>query len=136
MRIRVFRYIEEVDAFDVTEQYASLVDLIGLAEWNPVVWIGRYFSLDNDFGEHWFDNWDAREAQRELAEKHGLDANKLLIIDPERFCNGADGPCHSPEMRKRQLCHARAASRSETFIGLHVFEERDEALSACEVGRS
>ncbi len=26
----------------------------------------QYFMLDNDYGEHWFDNWDKRE---EIQEK-------------------------------------------------------------------
>ena len=24
-----------------------------------------------------------------------------MIVDPERFQNGKDGPCHTPELRKR-----------------------------------
>jgi hypothetical protein len=101
MRIRVFTYFPEVVAFGVTPEYRELAEQLGLAEWNPVVWIGRLFVLDNDFGEHWFDNWDARESRRALAERHGLDANTLLIIDPDRFQDGADGPCNSPEFRAR-----------------------------------
>jgi hypothetical protein len=97
----VFRYLPDVDAFDVTPEYRALADLLGLAEWNPVVWIGRLFTLDNDVGEHWFDNWDAREARRAVAEHHGLDANNLLIVDPDRFQNGVDGPCNTPEFRAR-----------------------------------
>ena len=49
--------------------------------------------MDNDFGEHWFDNWDLRE-QRGLSEKH-------LVVDPDRFKNGANGPCNTAEFRKR-----------------------------------
>ncbi|MDO7876653.1 hypothetical protein Q5H93_18045, partial [Hymenobacter sp. ASUV-10] len=53
----------------------------------------------NDYGEHWFDNWDLREMRREQAAALGLDETELLIIDPERFENGKDGPCHSAEER-------------------------------------
>ena len=57
--------------------------------------------MDNDVGEHWFDNWAARDERRALAGRHGLDADKLLIVDPGRFQDGSDGPCHTPELRRR-----------------------------------
>jgi hypothetical protein len=50
--VRVFKYIEQLDAFVVTEEYRQLADQLGLTEWHPVVWIGRLFILDNDYGEH------------------------------------------------------------------------------------
>jgi hypothetical protein len=101
MRVKVFRYLSELDAFDVTDEYRELAGLLGLTEWNPVVWIGRLFLMDNDMGEHWFDNWDLRDARRELAVRHGYDPDLLLIVDPERFQDGRDGPCHPPELRAR-----------------------------------
>jgi hypothetical protein len=99
--VKIFRYIEELDAFVVTDEYNTLATTLGLVEWTPVVWIGRLFTMDNDFGEHWFDNWDLREERQEKAEKMGLDENELLIINPDRFKDGRDGPCHGPEQRKR-----------------------------------
>ena len=98
--VRVFEYIEELDAFKVSKKFAEISDLLGLSEWNYAVWIGRLFILDNDYGEHWFDNWDEREAIADKAAKFGIDENDLLIIVPERFANGADGPCNPPEIRK------------------------------------
>ncbi len=91
--VRIFRYLDDRDAFVVTETYRDIADTLGLTEWSPVVWIGRLFTLDNDFGEHWFDNWDLRE-QKGLSEDY-------LLIDPNRFADERDGPCHSPEFRKR-----------------------------------
>lgn len=85
--------MDDLDAFVVDETYREIAVTLGLAEWSPVVWIGRLFALDNDFGEHWFDNWDLRE-QKGLSEEY-------MIIDPDRFKNDRDGPCHSPEFRKR-----------------------------------
>jgi hypothetical protein len=99
--LKVFQYIADLDCFVVTEQYRRIADELGLFERSPVVWIGRLFLLDNDFGEHWFDNWELREQLRPEAEKRGIAYEDLLIIDPERFQNGADGPCHTPELRKR-----------------------------------
>lgn len=99
-RIKVFQYLKELDAFTVTKEFAEVSDLLGLTEWNYAVWIGRFFTLDNDYGEHWFDNWDERES---LSEKFGnleITENDLLIVVPERFADGKDGPCNPPEIRK------------------------------------
>jgi len=72
--IRVFRYIDVLDAFVVTDEYRRIADRLGLIEWNPVVWIGRLFAMDNDFGEHWFDNFEERQAKEIEAAKLGLDS--------------------------------------------------------------
>ena len=98
--IRVFRYIEEIDAFIVTPEFSKLADYLGLTEWHPVVWLGRLFTRDNDFGEHWFDNWDERENRAAKAKELGLDSADLMIVVPDRFQDGQDGPCHPPELRK------------------------------------
>ena len=54
--IPVFKYIPEIDAFILDPTFKRIANELGLNEWHEVVWIGRYFALDNDFGEHWFDN--------------------------------------------------------------------------------
>jgi hypothetical protein len=100
MTIRVFRYLEELDAFLVTEEFSQLADHLGLTEWHPVVWIGRLFRLDNDVGEHWFDNWDERSLLEEKAKELGIDPSNLMVIVPERMADGRDGPCHPPSLRK------------------------------------
>lgn len=100
-RIKVFKYIEQLDAFVPTEEYRQIADRIGLMEWNPVVWIGRLFMLDNDYGEHWFDNWEERETLEEKAKKLGIQSHQLLIVVPDKFKNDKDGPCHPPKIRKR-----------------------------------
>jgi hypothetical protein len=41
--VRVFAYLERLDAFVVTDEYSRIAERLGLAEWNPVVWIGRLF---------------------------------------------------------------------------------------------
>ena len=99
--LKVFRYIDELDGFVVDDAYREVADRLGLSEWNSVVWIGRLFALDNDYGEHWFDNWELREQKKAEAEALGLDYEELMIVDPERFQNGADGPCNTGELRKR-----------------------------------
>lgn len=99
--VKVFHYIEALDAFIVTDEYNQIAHTLGLHEWTPVVWIGRLFLLDNDYGEHWFDNWDLREQIADDAQQYGVDPDKLLIIDPERFQNGRDGPVHSLKIRKQ-----------------------------------
>ena len=99
--IRIFQYLDDLDAFLVTEEYHELAERLGLIEWHPAVWIGRLFALDNDFGEHWFDSWDEREAQAVEARKRGLEPERLLVVVPDRFQDGRDGPCHPPEIRKR-----------------------------------
>jgi hypothetical protein len=99
--IKIFRYLADLDCFVVSDEYQRIADQLGLFEWSPVVWIGRLFTLDNDYGEHWFDNWHLREPLEEAAAQRGLSYEELLIIDPERFQNGKDGPCHPPAFRKR-----------------------------------
>jgi hypothetical protein len=100
LTIHPFDYIEELDAFVLTEEFKTASDLLGLAEWHAAVWIGRLFTLDNDLGEHWFDNWEEREAMETRAQELGIDATDLMIVVPDRFADGRDGPCHPPELRK------------------------------------
>ncbi len=59
--MKVFDYIPELDCFKINEGFSKFVYSLGYDDWNAVVWVGRLFSLNNDFGEHWFDNWDLRE---------------------------------------------------------------------------
>ena len=99
--VRVFTYIDQLDAFMVTDEYRDLADWLGLTEWHPVVWIGRLFTLDNDYGEHWFDNWEEREVLADAARQLGIASDALMIIVPERFKDDADGPCHPPTLRKQ-----------------------------------
>jgi hypothetical protein len=98
--MKVFRYIPDIDAFVATDEYKEVARLLGIEEWTPVVWIGRLFCMDNDFGEHIFDNWDERELVEAKQAQLGITDN-LLIVVPERFTDARDGPCHSPEQRKR-----------------------------------
>ncbi len=65
------------------------------------MWIGRFFILDNDVGEHWFDNWDLRADRADAAARLQRDTDRLFFIDPDRFQDGAYGPCHSPDARAR-----------------------------------
>jgi len=98
-QIKVFQYIEKYDAFEVTPEYYEATGYLGLHEWTPVVWITRLLTMDNDFGEHVFDNWDEREA---LEDRHGeKDLSHLLIVVGNRFQDGRDGPCNSDEFRKK-----------------------------------
>ncbi len=99
--VRVFKYINQLDAFVVTDEYRHLADQLGLIEGHPVVWIGRLFTLDNDYGEHWFDNWDERAALEDEAQKLGIASDQLMIIVPDKFTNDHDGPCHTPIFRKQ-----------------------------------
>jgi hypothetical protein len=98
--VRIFEYISELDAFRITDGYQRLADRLGLTEWHAAVWIGRLFTLDNDYGEHWFDNWDEREAVEEKARELGFESDELMILNPERLATEWDGPCHSRELRK------------------------------------
>ena len=98
--VRVFRYVEELNAFLVTDEFNSITDQLNLAEWTPVVWIGRLFCMDNDVGEHWFDNWHEREKLKSQAKAMGIEEYNLMIIVPGKFQDGQDGPCHSDEFRK------------------------------------
>ncbi len=100
-KIKIFQYIEKGDFFVPTEEYQELAESLYLTEWNSVVWIGRLFAMDNDFGEHWFDNPEALEERAAAAEKLGYQEHEILVLDPDRFQDGRDGPCHSAELRKQ-----------------------------------
>lgn len=93
-KIKIFDCAPDRDILTVTRAYGAIAEALGLCEWNPVVWLGRLFLMDNDLGEHWFDNWELREAR-------GAGFEEALIVDPARFQDGRDGPCHSDEFRKR-----------------------------------
>lgn len=128
--IKIFRYLPELDIFSITEEYKEISSQLQITEWNPVVWIGRFFSLDNDYGEHWFDNWDERnELAEKIAEKHNLPPKckdyteilvrwhekvssamkehydidgpeQALIISPSRFTPRFNDAYHTDEQRK------------------------------------
>src|SRR2546425_1989193 len=98
--VQVFEYIPELDAFLITQEFQRLASYLGLREWHAAVWIGRLFTLDEDYGEHWFDNWDEREALEPQAKALGIDTSDLMVINPARFARGGDGPCNPPEIRK------------------------------------
>ena len=99
--MRIFRYHPEVDAFELTPEYTALTEVLDLGGWEAFAWIGRLFSLDNDVGEHWFDNWELRRQRAEAAACQGLSEGALLIIDPCRMADGRDGPCNTDEFRAR-----------------------------------
>nr|WKN37337.1 hypothetical protein K4G66_01275 [Tunicatimonas sp. TK19036] len=98
--MKPFRYILELDAFVLTEDYQHIASYLGIKGWKQYAWIGRLFTLDNNYGEHWMDNWELREIKASKAEALGYDELELLIINPSRLQNEKDGPCHSEEIRK------------------------------------
>ena len=125
--VHIFEYLADLDCLVISEPYRQIADELGLSEWHPAVWIGRFFMLDNDYGEHWFDNWDLREQLEPAAARRHLRAEKLMIVDPERFQNGRDGPCHTPEMRKRfwtDVLRSLELSYELLFAEARVFNEK------------
>ena len=99
--IKIFKYLEDLDCFVIDGAYKKIAHELGLTEWHEAVWIGRLFALDNDYGEHWFDNWHLREPLEDKAKKLGFDSTELFTIDPDRFKNDIDGPCHDDLERVR-----------------------------------
>lgn len=71
MNVKVFQYIEELDAFLPTKEFKDIVGKLGLAEWNYAVFIGRLLCMDNDYGEHVFCCSDEREELTDKVEKMG-----------------------------------------------------------------
>ena len=98
--VKIFNYIEELDCFVFTEEFKTISNELNIVEWHEGVWIGRLFFLDNDVGEHFFDNWNEREEIEKKAEKFGLDINQLMIVVPERFYIKREPPSHTHEHRK------------------------------------
>lgn len=128
---KIFEYIPDLDAFKATREYECIARVLNLCEWNPVVWIGRFFALDNDYGEHWLDNHDERDklaeekfglpgkekwkelpcndlqanysrAEEKLKEQYGVPTfERLYLAVPEKFAQREKETSHSPEQRKR-----------------------------------
>lgn len=124
--IKIFNYIQDLDCFIVDPYYKRIADYLGLTEWNEVVWIGRFFALDNDIGEHWFDNWELRDQIGTKAAEIGIEYDDLLILDPDRFKNDWDGPCHSPENRMqfwRDVLISLNLSPETLFAEARLFNE-------------
>ena len=124
---KVFDYIIELDAFTVNGEFSKLVEKLKISEWSPVVFIGRYLCLDNDYGEHWFDNWELRESPDFVrrARSLGYEPEFLMIIDPRKFYREIrnkegkiiDGPCHPPELRKAFWTDVlKSLTLSESFL--------------------
>lgn len=113
--IRIFKYIEELDCFVANPAYKDIADYLGLNEMGEMAWIGRFFTMDNDFGEHWFDNWDLREAIEEKAGKMGFDVTELYFVEADRFKDNKDGPCHT--------WTARALFWKDVLMSLHLGHE-------------
>lgn len=99
-KIKVFDYQEELDCFTVTKEFKSIAYDLGIADWSPVVFIGRYFMGDNDYGEHWMDQWELRDQKREKVNQLGIEYTDMMIINSKLFADGEDGPCHTDELRK------------------------------------
>ena len=100
MEIKVFNYIEKLDGFVVTAEFKQICNHLGLFGWHGTAWMGRYFTLDNNYGEHWFDNWDLRAEKGATGKLLNIGEHDMLLIDPERFINKNDGACHTDIQRK------------------------------------
>lgn len=103
VRIKVFDYHPQLECLTFTPGFEQMSLDLGLCEWHPGVWLGRLFCMDNDFGEHWFDNWDERERLAKKKEELGIegpDYDDMMIVLPRRFQDGRDGPCHEADFRR------------------------------------
>lgn len=97
LRVKVFDYLPELDAFLCTDLFKRVNRLLGLEEWTPVCWIGRLFARDQDFGEHWFDNWDDRSRLEARGLRFdfpaGEDWGTVLVVNPVAFRQPRDKTC-------------------------------------------
>ncbi|MFN0035117.1 MAG: hypothetical protein ACKVUS_08625 [Saprospiraceae bacterium] len=133
-KVKIFKHLKELDAFVLTEEYKRIAEHLGLDGWERYAWIGRLFTMDNDFGEHWFDNWELREQMADEAEKLGFDEDELLIVDASRFADTKDGPCHTDTFRKRFWMEV--LQNLELSPDLIIEEARANFQSAKELGIS
>lgn len=120
--IKIFDYLEEIDAFFPTREYLEFArNTVLNSEWTPVVWLGRLVMMDCDHGEHIFDNWDLRDLYRKkyqdfdftiLNKYEGLNQywngpvsseiiDELLIVNPTRFISHHYRSCNSADLRKQ-----------------------------------
>lgn len=97
--VKIFAYLEELDCFVTDPAYRKIAGLLGIAEWHAAVWIGRFFCMDNNFGGHWLDNHRLQDSLTAKAAELGFSAGELLVINPDYFKNGDNGPCHTAAER-------------------------------------
>ena len=116
-KIKVFDYIPELDCFVVSPPFKKLMEDLDLAEWTPVVWLGRLFAMDQDFGEHIFDNWDERTVILKKAKELGINLgiafdgenelqveNELMVVVPDRFTDHGEFCFHCKERVREATC--------------------------------
>jgi hypothetical protein len=86
-------------------------------------------------------NWHLREPLELEAARRGLAEEDLLIVEPERFQDGKDGPCHIPALRKRfwtdvlrslELSYDLLADEARTFNQERLRFLPDEYISDLE----
>lgn len=99
--IQVFRHVPDLDVFVCTDLYLKAAYGLRIAEWNPVVWIGRLFCMDEDYGEHWMDNEELFERCPPEMIQSRFGGRHPFLIRPSRMAAGTDGPCHSEDVRRR-----------------------------------
>ena len=109
-QIKVFNYIEELDCFLIDYGFKKICKYrqgmpclyLNIGEWHSAVWLCRLLCLDNDYGEHLFDNWDERDnfVHQINSLNLDIDAEELMIVVPKNFIDNKDGPCHTDNIRK------------------------------------
>ena len=87
MNIKVFQPGPTHGTFFCTKEFEQACAELNISEWHAAVWIGRLFARNQDFGEHWFDNWDEREELENfsLIFPKDEDYSSLLIVVPRSF---------------------------------------------------
>lgn len=98
MTIKVFKKLHNFNAYILEEKYKEICKTLGIIGWEQYAFIGRFFLMDNDSGEHWMDNWELRESISPSLPPN-LDESEILIIDPSKFQNKIDGPNHTNHER-------------------------------------
>ncbi|HIH11881.1 TPA: hypothetical protein HA241_06845 [Candidatus Woesearchaeota archaeon] len=97
--VQVFSYVPALHAFVVNDNYKNISDRLGLEEWNPVVWLGRYFCLDNDYGEHWMNCDERRDQIMSEIRRLGLAPEQVYVVDADYFQQSGQDGVHSSELR-------------------------------------
>ena len=99
-RIHIFRYLPEVNAFDVTPEYAELAELVGLVGGIPSCGSGGSSASTTMLASTGSTTGICAKSVR-LTRTSWARCERSAHPRPAPLTDGTDGPCNAPDIRLR-----------------------------------